>query len=108
MTDPRRPAGGYRGALPPRQDALARPWVLAVITIFALMFVLSLAGLPSSLLVEPTPIPVFPSASGAASGTGAPSGSAEASASGSDEQSGSDEPSGSEGPSGSGLPSASP
>ena len=26
-------APGYRGALPPRNDALARPWVIAVIAI---------------------------------------------------------------------------
>ena len=48
MTDQGRPTG-YRGALPPRNDALARPWVIAVIAIFVLMFVLAFAGIPSSI-----------------------------------------------------------
>jgi hypothetical protein len=93
MTDPRRPEGGYRGALPPRGDALARPWVVAVIAIFLLIFVLTFAGLPSKLFVEPTPFPVFPSASasGLPSVSGAPSASGEASSS--QEPSGSQEPS---------------
>jgi hypothetical protein len=95
MTEPRRTEGGYRGALPARQDALARPWTLAVIAIFLLIFALTFAGLPSRLFVEPTPIPVFPSpsASGApsVSGSGAPSASPEAS--GSEAPSGSEEPS---------------
>ena len=91
MTDARRPEGGYRGALPARQDALARPWVVAVIAIFVLIFVLALAGVPSRLFAEPTPLPV-PSASGIPSF--APSVSGEPSASGE--------------PSGSGEPSASP
>lgn len=67
MTDPRKPEGGYRGALPPRYDALARPWVVAVIVLFVLVFVLALAGVPSRIFAEPTPLPVFPSASGSAS-----------------------------------------
>lgn len=76
MTDARRPeaGGGYRGALPPRHDALARPWVLAVLAIFLLMFVLTLAGYPSKLFVEPTPGPT-PSFSLAPSGSAAPSAS---------------------------------
>ena len=61
-------APGYRGALPPRNDALARPWVLAVVGILVLIVVLSLAGLPSRLFESPSaspqPIPsVEPSSS---------------------------------------------
>ena len=47
MTDQR--PSGYRGALPTRNDTIARPWVLAVIAIFVLMFVLSFLGFPASL-----------------------------------------------------------
>jgi len=45
MTDQRRggsargdqaPAPGYRGALPPRSDTLARPWVVIVLVIVVL------------------------------------------------------------------------
>ena len=59
---------GYRGALPPRNDALARPWVITVVVIFALMFILALGNLPSRLFPEssPTPIPL-PSATATAS-----------------------------------------
>jgi hypothetical protein len=49
MTDQQRPSG-YRGALPERHDAMARPWVVTVVTIFVLMFVLAFVGFPSSLL----------------------------------------------------------
>ncbi|HYM52157.1 MAG TPA: hypothetical protein VEW45_01575 [Candidatus Dormibacteraeota bacterium] len=93
MTDPRRTEGGYRGALPARQDGLARPWIVAVIAIFLLIFVFAFAGLPSRLFVEPTPMPVFPSASasGAPSASGGPSASEEAS--GSEQASSSGEPS---------------
>jgi hypothetical protein len=79
-----RPEGGYRGALPPRNDALARPWVIVVIAIFVLIFALSLLGFPSNLVAEPSPIPsagpsisLAPSASvsGAASASPLPSGS---------------------------------
>lgn len=68
MTDQDRSSGGYPGALPPRNDGLARPWVLTVIAIFVLMFVLALAGVPSSFLPEssPTPLPL-PSVSAGAS-----------------------------------------
>lgn len=52
-----RPAG-YRGALPERVDRLARPWVIAVIAVFVLMFVLALAGLPSRLVPEPSVVPL--------------------------------------------------
>jgi hypothetical protein len=75
-----RPEPGYRGALPPRQDALARPWVVIVIGAFVLMFVLSFLGFPSSLLTaQPSQSPV-PSISVAPSASPAPSASAEASA----------------------------
>jgi hypothetical protein len=57
---------GYRGSLPPREDLLARAWVLIVVVIFLLMFVLSFLGLPSGLFPEETPVPVptIPPASG--------------------------------------------
>jgi hypothetical protein len=51
-------APGYRGALPPRNDAQARPWVIAVIAIVLLIVVLSIAGLPSSLFATPSPTPI--------------------------------------------------
>jgi len=72
---------GYRGALPTRDDLLARIWVAAVIVIFLLIFLLSFAGLPGSLLPSATPLPtvsVAPSASG--SGAASPSASASATA----------------------------
>jgi hypothetical protein len=47
---------GYRGALPTRNDSLAKPWVVAVIIIFVLIFVLAFLNLPNSL---------FPKSSGA-------------------------------------------
>jgi hypothetical protein len=62
---------GYRGALPPREDRLARPWILAVFAIFVLVFVLSFLGVPSRFIPEPTPVPLpsvpAPSASASAS-----------------------------------------
>lgn len=73
---------GYRGALSPREDRLARPWLLAVLGIFVAILVLSVLGVPSRLLPDPTPVPtpiVSPSASASASGS--PSESAPASAS---------------------------
>jgi hypothetical protein len=78
MTDQRRPEGGYRGALPPRDDMLARPWVIVVFAIFVLIFALSFAGFPSSLFTEPSPLP---------SPSVVPSGSVEPSVSGSVEPS---------------------
>jgi hypothetical protein len=76
MTDQQRP-GGYRGALPSRNDALARPWVLIVIAIFLLMFVLAFLGFPSSLSPRasgsPRPsVTLAPSASVAPNGSVAP------------------------------------
>jgi hypothetical protein len=85
-----RPESGYRGALPPRQDALARPWVIIVIALFVLMFALAFLGFPSRLVPEATPTPrpsvvpsasVAPSASGSESASASESGSASASAS---------------------------
>jgi hypothetical protein len=54
-------APGYRGALPPRHDRLARPWLAAVAALFVLIFVLAFAGLPSRLFPAPSvePIPSF-------------------------------------------------
>lgn len=52
---PREP--GYRGSLPPRQDRLAKPWLMIVAGIFVLIIVLSIAGIPSSLIPDPTPVP---------------------------------------------------
>ena len=49
---------GYRGSLPAREDRMARPWVLTVITIFVLVVVLSIAGIPSRFSPEPTPVPL--------------------------------------------------
>ena len=70
MTDQHR-STGYRGALPPRNDAMARPWVLIVIGLFVAMFVLAFLGFPSSIFPSPSakPSPSFsltPSASGSA------------------------------------------
>jgi hypothetical protein len=78
-TDPAR-APGYRGSLPTREDRLARPWVLTVIGIFVLIIVLSLLGIPSRLIPDPTPIPL-PSTSALPSESAGPSTSASASAS---------------------------
>ena len=55
--DPTR-APGYRGSLPTRQDRLARPWILAVIGAFVLILVLSILGVPSRFIPDPTPIPI--------------------------------------------------
>ncbi len=74
MTDQQRPASGYRGALPPAQDRLARPWVIVVVGLFVLMFVLALLGFPSSLEAEPTPFPSVPAPS-VLPASGAPSAS---------------------------------
>lgn len=74
------PAAGYRGALPPKTDVLARPWVVIVIAGFVLIFALSFANLPSSLIPTPTPLPSL-SATPAASSIASSSGSASASVS---------------------------
>ena len=49
---------GYRGALPTRDDRLARPWILAVIAIFVAIIVLSFLGIPSRFMPDPTPLPI--------------------------------------------------
>lgn len=72
-TRERPPAAGYRGSLPPRNDHLATPWVVAVVAVFVLVLVLSFAGLPSKL---------FPAASPNPEGSAIPSGSAISGASG--------------------------
>jgi hypothetical protein len=92
---------GYRGSLPPRQDRLAKPWILAVAGIFVLIIVLSIAGVPSRFIPDPTPLPT-PIA------TPTPSAEASGEASGSPEESPSAEPTGSAEPSGSTGASASP
>lgn len=79
---PREP--GYRGSLPPRQDRLAKPWLMIVAGIFVLIIVLSIAGIPSSLIPDPTPVPTpiatpTPSAEASASDAEEPSPSAGAS-----------------------------
>ena len=98
--DPREP--GYRGTLPPREDRLARPWLLAVVAIFVAIMLLSILAVPSRFLPDPTvPTPIVsPSASASASASAGALGSAEASASG--------EPSASAGTSGSAEASATP
>jgi hypothetical protein len=68
---PREGEPGYRGALPPRNDWLARGWVLVVIGIFFLIFILAALNVPTVLLPAPTP-------SAAPSTTAAPSGSGSA------------------------------
>jgi hypothetical protein len=64
-TDPKRTGAGagtggagYRGTLPPREDRLARPWLLLIAAIFVLIFVLSFLGVPSRLIPDPTPVPL--------------------------------------------------
>jgi len=76
--EPGRNEPGYRGALPTREDRLARTWILTVIAIFILIFVLAVLGIPSRLIPEPTiiPLPSIP-----ASSSVEPSASASASAS---------------------------
>ena len=65
-SEPSRNEPGYRGSLPSRVDRLARPWILAVLGIFVLVIVLSIAGIPSRFIPDPTPIPLpsLPPASG--------------------------------------------
>ena len=79
---------GYRGALPTRNDRLARPWILAVFLIFIAIMVLSFLEVPSRFVPEPTPLPVpsipvtpSPSATESPSAEPTDSGSASASAS---------------------------
>ena len=72
--DPKREPG-YRGSLPPREDRLARPWILVVVGIFVLIIVMSVAGVPSRFIPEPTPVPL-PSLAPIPSESASPSGSA--------------------------------
>ncbi len=85
---------GYRGALPPREDRLARPWILAVFAIFVLVFVLSFLGVPSRFIPEPTPVPLpsVPAPSASSSVSASASGSVDVSASASASASGSAAP----------------
>jgi hypothetical protein len=71
MTDQQR-STGYRGSLPPRHDRIGAPWVVAVVVIFALMFVLAFLGFPSALTPDATPFPSIPGASAPVT-SGAPS-----------------------------------
>ena len=88
-SEPKRESG-YRGALPTREDRLARPWLFIIAGIFVLVLALSLAGIPSRLIPEPTPVPLpsIPvptgsvSAEPSASGDASPEASPEASPSG--------------------------
>jgi hypothetical protein len=77
MTDQRNAQPGYRGALAPRNDMLARPWVAVVIAAFLLMFVLSFLGFPGVLFPDdsasPSPSVPPPSLSLEPSGSAAPS-----------------------------------
>lgn len=52
------PEPGYRGSLPTRDDRLARPWILLVVGIFLLVIALSVAGIPSRFIPDPTPVPL--------------------------------------------------
>ena len=99
QTSGRQREPGYRGSLPTRDDRLARQWILTVLGIFLLIIVLSVAGVPSRFVPDPTPLPTLPPA---------PSVSADASTRPSSDASGSTEPSASQGPTGSpsGEPSA--
>lgn len=77
---------GYRGALPTRNDRLARPWILAVFLIFIAIMVLSFLEVPSRFVPEPTPLPVpsipaTPSPSATESPSAEPTDSASASGS---------------------------
>ena len=82
--EPRRESPGYRGALPLRDDRLAKPWILTVIGIFILVMVLSIAGIPSRFTPEPTPFapPSIPAPSASAEPTDSPTPSEEPTPSG--------------------------
>ena len=92
--DPKREPG-YRGSLPPREDRLARPWILAVLGIFVLVIVLSVAGIPSRFIPDPTPVPL-PSLAPIPSESASPSGSVSGSVAPSPSEPASVEPSPSE------------
>lgn len=84
-TDPTREPG-YRGALPPREDRLARPWIIIVFGIFVLIIVLSILAVPSRFIPDPTPLPL-PSSTPVSSASAEASAEASASASASVEPS---------------------
>jgi hypothetical protein len=68
---------GYRGALPPRNDWLARGWVVVVIVIFVGMFVLDILNVPTILFPPPSPVPsVSPAPSGGVDASTSPAESA--------------------------------
>ena len=92
--DPKRDQPGYRGALPTRDDRLARPWVIIVVAIFLAIIVLSAFEIPSRFAPEPTPLPI-PSlpATPSSEPTESPSAEPEPSGSGSAAPSGSASPS---------------
>ncbi len=69
------PEPGYRGALPSREDRLARPWILTIAGIFVLVIVLSILGVPSRFVPDPTPVPL-PSLPASSSAEASPSASA--------------------------------
>jgi hypothetical protein len=71
---PSDPTPGYRGALPPVTDWLARGWVIVVIAIFLSLFVLDILNIPSRFIPEPTPVPT-PVVTPAPGGSAEPSGS---------------------------------
>ena len=98
-TEPTREPG-YRGSLPPQQDRLAKPWLMTVAGIFVLIIVLSIAGIPSAFIPDPTPVPtpvttpapsVEPSASASEAASAEASPSPDASAAESVEPSATDE-----------------
>ena len=83
-TEPTREPG-YRGSLPPRQERRAKPWLMIVAGIFVLIMLLSVAGVPSRFIPDPTPIPTpistpIPSAEASEGASEEASPSAEASA----------------------------
>jgi hypothetical protein len=74
--EPKRP--GYRGTLPERDDRLARTWLIIVGAIFVAIMVLSVLGVPSRLIPDPTPVPLPtnpPAATEGASPSGSPAAS---------------------------------
>ena len=84
--EPRRDQPGYRGALPTRNDRLARPWIIIVFAIFVAVILLSLFQVPSRFEPEPTPLPIpsipgtpSPSPTESPSPSGSPEGSPSAS-----------------------------
>src|SRR6185503_9140478 len=56
--DPKSDQPGYRGALPTRDDRLARPMILAGFVIFIAVIVLSYLEAPPRFVPAPTPLPI--------------------------------------------------